>query len=49
MLLIWKGCVTKQGKPTATGDIQYDLINERGQPLIIKNAVWRIKMNGVTK
>ncbi|MEG2265684.1 MAG: methyl-coenzyme M reductase, partial [Acinetobacter sp.] len=39
----------RQGKPTATGDIQYDLINERGQPLIIKNAVWRIKMNGVTK
>lgn len=44
-----EGLRLKQGKPTATGDIQYDLINERGQPLIIKNAVWRIKMNGVTK
>jgi hypothetical protein len=39
----------RQTKANSNGDIQYDLINERGQPLIIKNAVWRIRMNGVTK
>lgn len=40
----------KQTKPNKeTGEIQYDLLNERGNPLIIKNAVWRIKMTGVTK
>lgn len=39
----------RQGKPSATGEIQYDLINERGQPLIVDGAIWRIKMNGVKK
>ena len=39
----------RQTKANSNGDIQYDLINERGQPLIVKNAVWRIRMNGVTK
>lgn len=39
----------RQGKPSETGEIQYDLINERGQPLIINNALWRIKIAGVTK
>lgn len=39
----------RQGKPSETGEIQYDLVNERGQPLIVKNALWRIKMSGVTK
>lgn len=39
----------RQGKPSSTGAIQYDLINERGQQLVVKNAVWRITMDGVTK
>lgn len=39
----------RQGKPSSTGSIQYDLINERGQQLVVKNAVWRITMDGVTK
>ncbi|WP_171498462.1 MULTISPECIES: methyl-coenzyme M reductase [unclassified Acinetobacter] len=39
----------RQAKPSASGELQYDLINERGQPLVINNAIWRIKMSGVTK
>ncbi|HEE6447435.1 TPA: methyl-coenzyme M reductase [Acinetobacter baumannii] len=39
----------RQGKPSSTGAIQYDLINERGQQLVVKNAVWRITIDGVTK
>ncbi|ENW15628.1 hypothetical protein L313_2811 [Acinetobacter haemolyticus CIP 64.3 = MTCC 9819] len=39
----------RQGKPAQSGDIQYDLINERGQPLVVDGAIWRIKMNGVVK
>lgn len=39
----------RQATPSATGELQYDLINERGQPLVIKDAIWRIKMSGVTK
>ncbi|MCU4454544.1 methyl-coenzyme M reductase [Acinetobacter nosocomialis] len=39
----------RQGKPSSTGAIQYDLINERGQQLVVKNAIWRITMDGVTK
>lgn len=31
------------------GDLMYDLINERGRPLVVKGAVWRIRMTGVTK
>ncbi|MGX8829979.1 methyl-coenzyme M reductase, partial [Acinetobacter baumannii] len=30
----------RQGKPSSTGAIQYDLINERGQQLVVKNAIW---------
>ncbi|WP_202724588.1 methyl-coenzyme M reductase [Acinetobacter pittii] len=33
----------------ANGDLMYDLINERGRPLVVKGTVWRIRMNGVTK
>ncbi|MFW6557549.1 methyl-coenzyme M reductase [Acinetobacter baumannii] len=33
----------------ANGDLMYDLINERGRPLVVKGNVWRIRMNGVTK
>jgi hypothetical protein len=39
----------RQGKLSSTGAIQYDLINERGQQLVVKNAIWRITMDGVTK
>ncbi|NDW60946.1 methyl-coenzyme M reductase [Acinetobacter baumannii] len=39
----------RQGKPSSTGAIQYDLINERGQQLVVKNAIWRITMDGVNK
>ena len=34
---------------TKKGDIQYDLINERGKPLVVNGVQWRIYMNGVTK
>ncbi|KRI47612.1 methyl-coenzyme M reductase [Acinetobacter pittii] len=33
----------------SNGDLMYDLINERGRPLVVKGAVWRIRMTGVTK
>ncbi|HAV4508548.1 methyl-coenzyme M reductase [Acinetobacter baumannii] len=39
----------RQGKPSSTGAVQYDLINERGQQLVVKNAIWRITMDGVNK
>lgn len=39
----------RQGKPSNTGVVQYDLINERGQQLVVKNATWRITMDGVGK
>lgn len=34
---------------TKKGEIQYDLINERGNPLVVNGVQWRIYMNGVTK
>lgn len=34
---------------TKKGEIQYDLINERGKPLVVNGVQWRIYMNGVTK
>ncbi len=33
----------------ANGDLMYDLINERGRPLVVKGNVWRIRLNGVDK
>ncbi|RSP97628.1 methyl-coenzyme M reductase [Acinetobacter baumannii] len=33
----------------ANGDLMYDLINERGRPLVVKGNIWRIRMNGVDK
>ncbi|ENX36329.1 hypothetical protein F889_00491 [Acinetobacter colistiniresistens] len=33
----------------SNGDLMYDLINERGRPLVVNGAIWRIRMNGVTK
>lgn len=34
---------------SAKGELQYDLVNERGNPLVVNGAVWRINMIGVTK
>ncbi|RZG74814.1 methyl-coenzyme M reductase [Acinetobacter sp. WCHAc060025] len=31
------------------GEIQYDLINERGNPLVVKGVQWRVNMKGRTK
>jgi hypothetical protein len=31
------------------GELQYDLINERGNPLAVKGVSWRINFKGVTK
>lgn len=31
------------------GEIQYDLLNERGNPLQIDGVNWRIMINGATK
>ena len=36
-------------KKSDKGEIQYDLINERGNPLIVDGVEWRINMTGVTK
>ena len=32
---------------TKEGDLQYDLLNERGNPLVVKGVTWRIRMQGV--
>ena len=34
---------------SAKGEIQYDLINERGNPLVVKGVAWRVNMPGRTK
>lgn len=34
---------------SSKGEIQYDLINERGNPLVVKGIQWRINMPGRTK
>ena len=34
---------------SAKGEIQYDLVNARGNPLIVNGVVWRINMKGKTK
>ncbi|OTG80809.1 methyl-coenzyme M reductase [Acinetobacter sp. ANC 4558] len=34
---------------TKNGELQYDLINERGNPLVIKDVQWRIFLPGVSK
>ncbi len=41
--------LARSSTKAANGDLMYDLINERGRPLVVKGAVWRIRMNGVTK
>ena len=39
----------RSAKRSAKGEIQYDLINERGNPLQVNGVAWRINMNGATK
>ena len=34
---------------TKTGELQYDLLDERGKPLVVDGVAWRIKMNGVDR
>lgn len=36
-------------KRSAKGEIQYDLINARGNPLNVKGVIWRINVIGATK
>ena len=39
----------RSAKRSAKGEIQYDLINERGNPLVVGGVAWRINMMGATK
>lgn len=39
----------RSDRRSAKGEIQYDLINERGTPLQVDGAVWRINIEGATK
>ena len=39
----------RSDKRSKKGEIQYDLINERGAPLQVGGVMWRINMQGVTK
>lgn len=39
----------RSDRRSAKGEIQYDLINERGNPLVIDNVAWRINIEGATK
>ncbi|MEG2569722.1 MAG: methyl-coenzyme M reductase, partial [Acinetobacter sp.] len=39
----------RSDKRSAKGEIQYDLINERGNPLVVGGVAWRINMMGATK
>lgn len=41
--------LARSSKTTPQGELMYDLINERGQPLVVKGAEWRIRLQGVTK
>lgn len=39
----------RSDRRSPAGEIQYDLIDERGRPLVVDGAIWRIKLEGVTK
>lgn len=39
----------RSDRRSAKGEIQYDLVNERGTPLQVDGAVWRINIEGATK
>lgn len=39
----------RSAKRSKSGEIQYELVNERGNPLVVDGVAWRINMNGATK
>ncbi|RKG55332.1 methyl-coenzyme M reductase [Acinetobacter cumulans] len=39
----------QSSKRSAKGEIQYDLLNERGNPLTVNGAIWRLRLSGETK
>lgn len=39
----------RSSKRSAKNEIQYDLINERGNPLVVNGVEWRVNMTGRTK
>ena len=41
--------LVKTENRSAKGEIQYDLVNERGNPLIVGKTIWRVQMPGRTK
>lgn len=41
--------LARSGTRTAQNELLYDLINERGQPLVVKGNIWRVRLQGVTK
>ena len=41
--------LVKTDNRSAKGELQYDLVNERGNPLIVGKTIWRVQMPGRTK
>ena len=41
--------LVKTENRSAKGELQYDLVNERGNPLIVGKTIWRVQMPGRTK
>ncbi len=41
--------LVKTENRSSKGEIQYDLVNERGNPLIVGKTIWRVQMPGRTK
>ncbi|MFN3074869.1 methyl-coenzyme M reductase [Acinetobacter sp. TY2] len=41
--------LSRSDNRSAKGEIQYDLVNERGNPLIVGKTIWRVQMPGRTK
>lgn len=41
--------LSRSAKRSPKGEIQYELVNERGDPLVVDGVAWRINMNGATK
>lgn len=41
--------LSRSKKTTPQGELMYDLLNERGQQLVVKGHEWRIRLQGVTK
>lgn len=41
--------LSRSDHKSAKGEIQYNLVNERGNPLIVGKTIWRVQMPGRTK